>query len=327
MTEFNENAKTQSSEEEFESLDISKLIFFFWYNRSFFIQVEIVCLIIGIIIALILPQKYTAIATLLPSSPTSSSTRILSQLSNIVGNIPISVGESLVDLYPDIAKCRIVLDDVLIAPYKNGNFEQALLKEFNIDPDKRELLIIHLKDEIIRGIVSNRTKSVTISVTTPLPDLSASLANEILNQMENFFRYRMKTVATSQRMMIEERLKDISDSLKVAEDNLLRFNEENRNINSSPTLKINELRLAREVEINNTVYIELNRQLEVIKIYELQYKPILNVLEKAVPPLERSSPQRKKIVLMFLISGFVVSFGYIMIKDMAPQLIKKTGIT
>ena len=162
----------------------------------------------------------------------------------------------------------------------------------------------------------NSERAISISATTHDPELSASLANEVLNQMENFFRYRLKTVATSQRLMIEDRLKDVSDSLKIAENNLLQFNESNRNTNRSPKLQILELRLAREVEINSTLYIELTRQLEVAKISELQYKPILNILEKAVPPLERSSPYRKKIVMMFLIGGFITAFGYIKYNEM-----------
>ena len=321
MNENNENDKMQSYEEEF-SINIKKWIYFFWSNRYIFIKVEIVFLIIGIIIALILPKNYTAVATLLPTQPASNSTRILSQLSNIIGEIPFTAGESLVDLYPEIAKCRSVLSDVLNLQYKNENFEQVLLREYNIEPDKKDFLFKLLKENIIKGHVDNRTKAVTISATTHHPELSASLANEILNQMENFFRYRLKTVATSQRLMIEDRLKDVLDSLKIAEDNLLQFNESNRNTNRSPKLIILELRLAREVEINSTLYIELTRQLEVAKISELQYKPILNVLEQAVPPLERSWPPRKKIVFMFLIGGFVTAFGYIKFNEMIHPINK-----
>lgn len=322
MNENNENDKIQSYEEEFESIDIKKWIYFFWSNRFVFIKTEIVFLIIGVIIAFVLPKSYTAVATLLPTQPASNSTRILSQLSNIVGDIPFTAGESLVDLYPEIAKSRSVLSDVLEVHYKSENFEQVLLREYNIEPDKRDFLFKLLKEDIIRGNVDNRTRAVTISATTHHPELSASLANEILNQMENFFRYRLKTVATSQRLMIEDRLKDIADSLRITEDNLLQFNESNRNTNRSPKLRILELRLAREVEINSTLYIELTRQLEVAKISELQYKPILNILEKAVPPLERSSPQRRKIVLIFLIGGFVIVFGYIKFNEMVHPINK-----
>ena len=322
MNENNENDKMQPYEEEFESIDIKKWIYFFWSNRFVFIKTEIVFLIIGVIFALVLPKSYTAVATLLPTQPASNSTRILSQLSNLVGDIPFTAGESLVDLYPEIATCRSVLSDVLNAQYKNGNFEKILLNEYNIDSDKRALLFKLLKEKIIKGQVNNRTRLVTISATTHHPELSASLANEILNQMEIFFSYRLKTVATSQRLMIEDRLKDIADSLKITEDNLLQFNESNRNTNSSPKLIILQLRLAREVEINSTLYIELTRQLEVAKISELQYKPILNILEEAVPPLVRSSPHRKKIVLIFLMGGFVIAFGYIKFNDMVHPINK-----
>ena len=322
MTEFNDKDEAQLNDDEFKNIEFSKWASFFWSKRSFLIKVEIVCLIAGIITALVFPQKFTSTATLLPSQPASNSTRLLSQLSTFVGDAAISGGESLVDLYPDIARSRSVLSDVLAAQYKSSSFEQTLNEAYKIDSGIKENLILLLKGEVIGGAVNRRTRAVTISATTHDPDLSAALANEILNQMENFFTNRIKTVATSQRMMIENRLENVADSLKISEDSLLKFNESNRNIGNSPTLKIEEMRLAREVEIMNTLYIELTRQLEVAKISELKYKPILNILEDAVPPLERSAPQRKKIVMIFLIGGFVMAASYLKLKEITPRIMQ-----
>ncbi len=299
-----------------ETINIRKWLSFIWSKRRIIVVIEIVFIITGVIYSLILPKKYEAVSVLLPSQTASPSSNIISQLSNYVGENLFSSGETFVDLYPKIVTSRSILTDVLKAPYNGGTFEQALTNEVNVTDERRENLLLSLRKNIINVTVDNRTKAVTIVTSTHSPELSAALNNEILNQLENFFRFRMKNIASSQRLMIEDRLEDIADSLRLAEENLLEFNNRNRDIRSSPTLKITELRLSRQVQIYSTTYIELTSQLEIVKINELQYKPILNILDHAVAPFDRSSPHRKKIVMMFLISGFAASIGYIHFREM-----------
>ena len=151
---------------------------------------------------------------------------------------------------------------------------------------------------------------VVIKLTYHDPEIAAALLNEILIQIDNYLRYSLKTAATGQSKMIENRLNVISVSLKISEDNLLEFRESNRTTNLSPKLQIYEMRLLREVEVNNAVYIELTKQLEVIKIQENQLRPVLNVLDKATPPIKKSAPKRRKIVYFSMIIGFMLTFLY-----------------
>ncbi|MBA7578031.1 hypothetical protein ES708_19887 [subsurface metagenome] len=303
-----------SNKKEFEGIDFSKVAMFFWLYRMFIIKVEVVFLIIGIIIALILPKTFTSVATILPAQSTSSSSRILSRLSNYAGNIPSRSGEYYVELYPDIVKSRAILTEVLNAPYQSETFIKTLKKEYDINTDNIESVITLLKNKFVKCTLNNRTHIITIAAITHNPEFSASLVNEILIQLEKYFNNRMKFVAKNQRIMIEERLIDIADSLLISENKLLRFNEGNRQPDNSPTLKINEIRLLREVEINSKLYIELSQQLEIAKINEFHDKPFLNILDNAVPPLKRTSPQRKSVVLKFLLVGFIFSISYIKIK-------------
>jgi tyrosine-protein kinase Etk/Wzc len=82
---------------------------------------------------------------------------------------------------------------------------------------------------------------------------------------------------------------------------------------SAPELERRLAELMREVEIKRAVFRVLSEQYEEAKIQEMKDTSTLQVLDWARPPLVRSKPQRKVIVvvstaLAFLCSSFVVFY-------------------
>ena len=310
MDEQPSTSQNNVEEEEFD-FNITEWIRFLWSNRLFITKVMGVFFVVGVAVALLLPKQYTATATLLP--PQASDSKIaglLSNLGGIAGDLA-GAGETLSKVYPDIAKSRNVLNGVLKTVYNKKTFMDILQEKYRFKKDVDDRLIIALQKKVVDASTAMKTNVVTINVTYTDPVISAALANEILNQMEIFFKYHYRSVATSQRMEIENRLSEVTDSLKTVEERLLLFRERNRTTALSPTLQMQEARLAREVEINNALYIELTRQLEISKISEMQLRPVLNILDKAVPPIKKSKPSRTKIVLASVLFGFVGAVGYL----------------
>jgi len=311
-----------------DAVDIYQWFTLFWTNRRTFLLVTSLSLIVGIIVSLIMPKQYTAVATILPPQVADSKfASVLGNMSGIAGEM-LGSGDMMSKVYPDIAKSRNILIKVLDAPYEDGrSYREVLQGQYKFKRNIEDKLITLLKKNSIEASVYSKTSIVTISVTLCNPEIAAALANEILIQMDVFFKYQFRSVASSQRAMIEQRLVEVSDSLRIAEDQLLRFRENNRTTSLSPTLQINERRLVREVEINNAMYIELTRQLELAKISELQLKPVINVLDNAVPPINKSKPSRKAIVSIFGIVGFVSTVSYIKIYSHILQSKANTNTT
>jgi uncharacterized protein involved in exopolysaccharide biosynthesis len=99
----------------------------------------------------------------------------------------------------------------------------------------------------------------------------------------------------------------VEEALKKSEVVLKEFREKNRKVADSPQLMMEQERLARDVQINSTVFIELKKQLEVAKIEEIKNIPIINVLDVARPPVRRSSPARRQTAFSaFFLSLFIV---------------------
>ncbi len=278
---------------------------FIWLNRSFILKVSAVFLLAGIITALVIPPKYSSVVVILPRQSASGAASLLAKYSGIIGEIPLDESIPETKLYPAIAVSRNVLERALESRFGEITFYDTFSRKYSTGRKGTLKLINILRKKIIRTNLDYKTTLFSVTVTTHNPELSAAFANEILIRMESFFQLRLTSAATRQLEMIGKRLIVVSDSLKSAEDDLLQFRESNRSTQLSPNLQIMELRLLREVEINSTVYIELNRQLELAKISEVKQKPVLNVLDKAVVPLIKSSPGRLKIIIYFFAAGFL----------------------
>ena len=311
MAEMNSNPTNGVDAWEHDIYSIRHWLVFFKTNWRAVIGVSVGAILVGLIVSLLIPKQYTAEATILPPEISDSNmSAMFANVGGLAGDI-LGSGDGGVKVYPDIAASRTVLDSLLDAPYGVSTFRDELQKRYKFKEQIDENLISKLQDSVLSSTTTTKNNIVTISITYYDPELAAAMANEILNQMELFFKFQYRSAATSQRTMIEQRLSDVEDSLRVSEEKLRGFRESNRTTMLSPNLQLLEGRLMREVEINNTLYIELTRQLEMVKISELQLKPVLNILDRAVPPIRKSKPSRKNIVLLFGAIGFASSVGYL----------------
>ena len=61
--------------------------------------------------------------------------------------------------------------------------------------------------------------------------------------------------------------------------------------------------MRRQLEIRQEVYLTLKREFEMARIEEVNDTPVITVIDAAIPPQKRSSPQRRAMVLLALIAG------------------------
>jgi len=107
---------------------------------------------------------------------------------------------------------------------------------------------------------------------------------------------------------------------------LKEFRERNRQIMDSPQLMLEQDRLARDVEISSTVFIELKKQDEVVKIEEIKDTPIINILDPARPPVRRSSPVRRQAALTTFFLSLFAAMGFVAFKDKGAEALKKVSL-
>jgi uncharacterized protein involved in exopolysaccharide biosynthesis len=84
---------------------------------------------------------------------------------------------------------------------------------------------------------------------------------------------------------------------------------------SAPEIEQQLAVLMRDVEVQRSVYSVLSGQYEQAKIQEMRDTPTLQVLDWAQPPLVRSRPKRKIIVLISAALALLLSSIWVLYRD------------
>lgn len=296
---------------------LSKWWSLFWPRRYRFVLIVAAFSIFGVVLAYVLPKYYTTQAEILSPGFNSLSADASTQLSAIMG-MSFDGGNNIAPTYPKLAKSRRILKEVLKSDFQNGTYADAVSKYCS---KKSKSNSVHF-EKLLRSLQENisasmdlKSRIVKIKLTLRDPHLAAAFLNEIIHQMDMFFRYQLITEAKNQRLVLEKRLAEISDSLRFAESSLLKFKESNRTTSLSPKLQMEEARLRREVEIKNVIYLELNRQYELIKIKEAGNTPVMNVMDWAYVPIHHSSPKRRRVVAVSFLLGVFLALAYIRLDE------------
>ena len=303
-----------------------------WNARRVLVYVNLGVLVTTLlVIFVILAPQYESTITILPEYGGKSNIGSLGDLASLAG---LSKSGSPIEIYQDLLNSESVIAGVVYGKYKTTNIRDSvnLIQYFDISPNsnirpesrERKIFLDTYKKVFshIDSKIDPSTGILTITVTMPESQLSADVANKIVASLDSYIRTQRKSDASNQRHYLEVRLGQIRDSLTVAEENLKSFNENNKVIAQSAGLILEQSRLSRSVEILQAVYIELTRQLELVKLDEVKDSPVLNVKEPAKDPLERSGPSRKKILFFVTSLSLILSCGYVASAPMVGNLWK-----
>lgn len=272
---------------------------------------------LGIVISLLLPKGYEARATMLPSKSGSAREDVSRALAMFMGG-GSSQDQFSEQLYPFIIQSQTIKDSLLTSELEGKPLTTWLRFGDELPDEVPPITALEYRDlsarlsKLIEIKIDLKTDFVEIRCMTGNPELSAFIVNQLIREMDEYFRYRMVTNSREQLKQIETRLAQVNDSLAIAEEALTAFQQENRAISQSPLLVLEQQRLQRQVTIRNRVFVELSTQREMAQVDVLNDVPILTVLDWATPPLKKDKPERRKIVVGFFVLGFALSLLHIL---------------
>ncbi len=210
-------------------------------------------------------------------------------------------------LLPDILQSRSLLSKVMRDSVEFQGRRQSIFEIYKNDdkeaPGAFERVLDAFRSTYSRASYDNRNDMVSLRVLAPSPVLSAYIANEMTGLLNEHLVKNSTEHASQQRTFIEGRLKTVSEELRQAELALKNFREENRAIQSSPTLRMEESRLIRKVSLNEQVVSTLTAQYELARIEAVKNLPVIDVIDAAVPPYKKALPHRS----LRLITGFLLA--------------------
>ncbi|MGD2215555.1 MAG: GNVR domain-containing protein [Gemmatimonadales bacterium] len=271
------------------------------------------------IIVLIIHPRYTAHVVFVPETQ-SRTLNLPAGLSGLAARFGVSAGAgpSSPRFYADVVESRTLQDQVLLSRLPNP---------LTAAPDDSAELISILEIEgeteaerledgrrVLETIVSVRynpeTSVVNLAVETISPALSADLANRYIALLNRFNLENRQSRVGEKRRFIEERMAAAEAELAAAEETLKTFLESNRQFRGSPELTFEYERLQRRVTIKQDVFTTLRRSYEEARIQEVNDTPLITVIDRAVPPHDKSSPRRRLTVMIaFALGGVLGVFG------------------
>jgi uncharacterized protein involved in exopolysaccharide biosynthesis len=277
------------------------------------LAVSVFILVIGVVfaIALLSAPFYKTEAKIIYQVSGGSQSGSLSTLAALAG-FSTSKGDDPSAYLGDIILSNNMLETVLSEKWKvskalpDTSTPVDLQTLWKIKPDTTEEdwqinLEYSMLDALKEGkyiVFSQDKKSGVITLTTEFqdPQVSFDVNNFVFRQLNDILINKMHFKASENRKFTEERLREVKESLKEAEENLRRFRQRNR-LRIDPTEELEDARLQREVLVNQEIMIQLQKQYEIAKIEEARDMPVLDVIDKPMMPIKKSKPKRKIIIL------------------------------
>lgn len=265
--------REELDEEEINLLDYIRVIFKY---RRMILWICGIAIVTTVIISLLLPKIYSATTTIVPP------TEILQKGSGLAGalvrgesSISLIVGEAIdvkniVNMYVGILESRVVTDAII------DRFD--LLRIYDV----KKRFEARKKLQKNTTATASRENIVRITVEDRDPNRAAAMANAYIEELDRQNKRLSAEQATSKRIFLENRLKEIEEKLSKKE-----------NI------------LSREARIQEMLFELLTREYELAKIEEAKSMPTIQILDEAVVPERKSKPKR---TLMVMLSGITALF-------------------
>ena len=319
-SEDSENEKPKIVVE--NSIDFKVLFNVLSKSKRFIFSTTLLLMFLGIGLSFLFPKFYTAEISLYPAK--KDLMQGLGQFQSLAMNLGMNSQQNDQDFnIPDVVKSRLIANKTMNQTWLTKSGSKITLIElwdmhlpiWNKIFRSKTNDLAHIQERAIKrfnnyiNVNEDRLSGlITITASFEDPVIAASIANFIGNQVQAYIQKENSAQSTKEKLFISERLAIVKSELEISESELKDFKERNRSYEESPELFMVFSRLFREVEAKKEVYLTLQKQLELARINEVKQTPILHILDHAVSPTRKSSPNRLLFLITFAFAGLTYSF-------------------
>ena len=306
-----ENQTQTQQQQNRDEIDLLEVFLKIWAYKRFIIVFTAVVAIGAIVYSLLADEQYDASTKLYKKTSEGQSASRLQGLAAQFGMGGAIGGTSEFNI-KDLLASRRINKKIIYKAWKNEKFNEPvnLIEYWEIEGESKEEKFLSAYNSLKDKITVNKdeeTQLITITVMMGEAQLAADVANYITTLIEEYVHNEQKTTTKQNLQYIEKRLETIKKELTKAEEELKRFRESNRVIQSSPGLQMELGRLQRKVTIKQEVYLTLQKEREMAEIELVKETPVINVLDDAMKPQYPSKPKKKLIAIVGAFAGFFLS--------------------
>lgn len=313
-------------------------------HKRLIILVSVIFGLIGLSYALLSKPQYIATITFMSTADmgafqTSGLMKLAGDLGALSSGGPNVGAEKLVELL----HTRRILEDALLKKVEMDTSGMDFLVnhyirifELNDDWDDHEILSKDFKfttndrdqfgiaENIVLGIILKqiskkvtadftRKEIITLEFESTSENFSIKFAKMIIESLSQF--YISKTIEQQQNTFqnLSLRIDTIKANLTNAELYLAKFKDETNRIVKAQGY-LTELRLTREVQLLNAIFIESSKNLEIAKFSLLDKTPVIQIIDNPTIPIEPQKVSKKKALIIGGFLGFFLVSVVIIIK-------------
>jgi uncharacterized protein involved in exopolysaccharide biosynthesis len=210
-TERNVDIPLAETEEEVSLLDLLIVMVQNWRR---ILKIAICVTLVGIIVSLLLPIRYTASTSILPPQQSSSAGAALMAQLGSLGSVASLASGSLGLKNPN---------DLQVAMLRSRTVEDAMLDRFHLEKLYRAKRKSEARKKFEKIVdITNGAKDglIRLSITDSDPKRAADMANGYVEEFKKFSATLAVTEASQRRLFFEQQLSQAKDNLANAEEEL-----------------------------------------------------------------------------------------------------------
>lgn len=177
----------------------------------------------------------------------------------------------------------------------------------------------------IKADVDKKSGMTTIVVTFQDPVVTATVADSVLKKLQNYVTNYRTQKAIVDYIYWEKLYKEKQQAYYKAQQIYATYLDENRNLYTQKAK--NELeRLQNEMNLAFQIYNQTATQLQMVQGKVQEAKPAFAIVEPATVPLTPSKPQKKIIIIGFLLLAFIGTASWILLGEDIWKKMKNNSI-
>jgi uncharacterized protein involved in exopolysaccharide biosynthesis len=138
--------------------------------------------------------------------------------------------------------------------------------------------------------------------------------NDIYDSIISYYNEVNNIKAEEKKQFIQDRLIEVKNELKQAEENMILFLETNKEV-KSPTLVLKKQSLEREINLQSQLYLSLSDQFELAKIDEKDNTSSIFLLDSPNVSSNKNGISLLRALIYIFILCFLLSISYFIYKD------------
>lgn len=257
--------------------------------------VTLAAAVLAACLSLLMTNIYTATTKILPPQQGQSvAGAMASQLGPLAGMASRAMDfRNLSNLYIAMLQSRTVMEKIAV--------------RFGLQQQYGQQTMAGTIRVLARGTSMTASKEglVTVEVDDRDPKRAADLANAFIEELNAMLQEFAVTDASRKRVFFDQQMRQAKDALTNAE----------MAVDRTPNTSLQYLSAVRNLKYQESVYEILARQFESAKLDEAKDFPLIQVLDRGVPPERKAKPHRAIIVLGVALLAFVLAVAWVLARE------------